>query len=450
MSFSDYVFVGTLSELGFKMEENYKEPYSNGTITGYTFRSKPLTTAFFQNLDQSKFIQSTVSKKNKEEINNDVRSSKIFKKCPLKIESTYYPYYNRNINTTKVKPLKNSLECKINYDYDLIKYEEDDHFNEFHYDTFKGGNVATCLIFPPSSLTGFEYVGGDLVFKIGDDEHVITTSDFKETMCVIFGRVLHKCTPVTSGTRYVFKGSISASLPEILSVNNRFTIEAIDKALSLEIIEIKYDDKIEEQNKLIEEKIEDYYKAKIDYCKKNLPQKLDDKDDFSEISDLKSLQTDYAQALRKLKTLKNLNSSHYSASYYNLNDKKYNICVLPYYIDNMNNLSSYKKGTLDYIKQLIVNGWNVTTLYETFNFKTDFEEEYRHFEGSRFYSSASGHDYEDYDGTGYNVKYALHYNISDVECGNCIDYHSEYNDQSGDDIYEEYKCSCLLVWKEQN
>lgn len=439
MSLSDYIFIGTLSELGFNLEEEYKEKYNEKF---YRFNSRPLATSFFQNLNQSKFIQSTVSKENKDVINNNVRSSKIYKECPIRIKSTCYQY-NRNINTKKVKPLKNSLECKINYDFDLIKYEEGDHFNEFHYDTFKGSNIATCLIFPPSSLTGFEYVGGDLVFKIGETEHVISTSDFKETMCVIFSRVLHKCTPVTSGTRYVFKGSISATLPEILSVNNRFTIESIDKALPLEI---KYYDKIEEQNKLIEERIEDYYKAKIDYAKKNLPQKLDDKDDFTEISDLKSLQSDYAQALRKLKTLENLNSSH-SVSYYNLNDKKYNICVLPYYIDNMNELTSYKKGTLDYIKQLIMNGWNVTTLYETFRFKTDFEEDCRHFRGARFYSSASGHDYEDYDGTGHNVNYALHYNISDVECGNCIDYHSEYNDQSGDDIYEEYECSCLLVWK---
>jgi hypothetical protein len=442
MSFSEYVFVGTLSELGFKMEETYREPYSNGKLNGYTCRSKPLATSFFQNLDQSKFIQSTVSKKNKEEINNNVRSSKIFKKCNIKIESTQYQY-NRNINTTKVKPLKNSLECKINYDFDLIKYEEGDHFNEFHYDTFKDANIATCLIFPPSSLTGFEYMGGDLVFKIGDDEHVISTSEFKNTMCVIFGRVLHKCTPVTSGTRYVFKGTLSASLPEILSVNNRFTIEAINKALPLEI---KYDDKIKEQKKLIEEIIDDYYKAKIDYCKKNLPQKLDDKDVLTEISDLKLLQTDYAQALRKLKTLENLNSNC-SVSYYNLDNKKYNICVLPYYINNMYDISSYKKDILDYIKQLITNGWNVTTLYETFSFVTNFEEDCRRFRGAKFYSSVSGYDYDDYDGIEYNVNYALHYNISDVECGNCIDYHSEYNDQSGDDIYEEYECSCLLVWK---
>jgi hypothetical protein len=436
MDISEYVYIGPLSELGFSITYNDRQHHN----------PKPIDLTYFTKLDQTKFVKSSVARNNIDRVDDKIRSSMIYNNCNIQVVplGPLGPqYYNnsRKINTTKVKLLKNSLECNIGHKFDLIKYVQGDHFDEFHYDTFRKNNVATLLIFYPC-----EYTGGDLVFKIGDIVHVVKTSEFKDVMCVIFGNVLHKCTPITSGTRYVFKGSISASLPEILSEINRFTIEAIDKVLSLEIIETEYDDKIKEQKKLIEEKIKDYYKAKIDYAMHNLPRKLDDKNDNIEITDLKSLHSDYVQALCKLKTLENLNSSH-SSSYYNLDDKKYNICVLPYYIEDMNNLSSYKKGTLDYIKQLIINGWNVTTLYETFSFKTDFEEECRRFEGAKFYSSASGHEYEDYDGTGYNVNYALHYNISDVECGNCIDCHSEYNDQSGDDIYEKYKCSCLLVWK---
>jgi len=448
-SFSDYVFIGSLSELGFKLEEKYKEKFDNNS---YTLKSRPFDSKYFTALDQTKFVQSTVSKDNKDIVDDGVRSSKIYKKCNIEVRSSCtYDYYNRKINTTKVKPLKNSLECSFAYEFDLIKYEEGDHFNEFHYDTFKNGNVATLLIFYPS-----EYTGGDLVFKIDDVEHIIKTDEFKEITCVIFGKVLHKCTQITSGIRYVFKGSIKASLPNILSVNNRFTIDEIDKIdkiNNVSTVEINYDDEIEEQKKIIEDLIDSYYNAKIAYAKANLPSKLNHINNKNNINnkdnddeDNKNDDSDYIKALRKLKCLESCKSDHRIR--FNLDGKKYNICVLPYYIESMNDIMKYQQSTLDYIKQLILAGWNVTAMYETFNFKTDFEEGWRKLEGTQFYGSASGRNYDDYDGTGYNGKYILHYDTSDVEGGKCLDFHSEYNDQSGDDIYEEYECSCLLVWKE--
>ena len=438
-SFSDYVYIGPLSELGFKLEEEYKEKYNNNGYIGYQIKSRPFDSKYFTTLDQTKFVQSTVAKDNKDIVNDGVRSSKIYKKCNIKLSSSCsYDYYNRKINTTKVKPLKNSLECSVKYEFDLIKYEEGDHFNEFHYDTFRNGNVATLLIFCPS-----EYTGGDLVFKIDDVEHIIKTDEFKEITCVIFGKVLHKCTPITNGIRYVLKGSIKATLPNILSVDNRFTIDEIN---NVSTIEINYDDEIEEQKKIIEDLIDSYYNAKIAYAKTNLPSKLNhinNKDNDDE--DNKNDDSDYIKALRKLKCLESCNSYH--GIRFSLDEKKYNICVLPYYIETMNDFTKYQKSTLDYIKQLILAGWNVTTMYEAFNFKTDYEEGWRKLIGTRFYGSASGRNYDDYDGTGYNYKYILHYDISDVEGGKCLEFHSEYNDQSGDDIYEEYECSCLLVWK---
>jgi len=242
MELSDYVYIGSLSEMGFKVVEKNK--------------LEPIDSTYFKQLNQTNFIKSTVSKSNHNIIDENVRSSKIYKKCPIEVKSTSYECYSTKIDLKKIKPLKNSLECSINYKFDLIKYEEGDHFNEFHYDTFKDGNVATILIFVPS-----EYTGGDLIFKIGETEHIIKTDEFKETTCVIFGNVLHKCTPITHGIRYVIKGTIKAELPEILSDIKKFKLEQIeDLLLRMEEKSIDYYDKIEKQEQIIKDIIDSYYK----------------------------------------------------------------------------------------------------------------------------------------------------------------------------------------------
>ena len=103
----------------------------------------------------------------------------------------------------------------------------------------------------------------------------------------------------------------------------------------------------------------------------------------------------------------------------------------------MSNILEYTLSTRMYIKSKIQEGWNVTYMYKNFDYKTDYEEGYRKLENDDIY--------DDY---GYNYsKYELHYDSYDISNGKCLDYHSEYNDQSGNDIYEEYKCSCLLIWK---
>ena len=109
----------------------------------------------------------------------------------------------------------------------------------------------------------------------------------------------------------------------------------------------------------------------------------------------------------------------------------------------MNDLTQYHLETLKYMKKLIEEGWNISTMYETFDYTTDFEEGWKKLSHTQFF------DCDDYEGcfTTENNTYKLLYDNSDVECGKCVSYYSEYNDQSGDDIYESYECSCLLIWK---
>lgn len=264
-----------------------------------------------------------MSKNNTEIIDEKIRASKIYKDCNIEIKPLKSYDYSRKLDTTKVKLLKNSLECSIGHRFDLIKYEKEDHFNEFHYDTFTNGNVATLLIFYPS-----EYTGGDLVFNIEGVEHVVKTSEFKDVMCVIFGNVLHKCTPITTGVRYVIKGIVKAELPEILSESHKFKLEDILSSLSSMQESTDYTKQIQDTRKELVDIITKYYMNKIEYHKQNLPSKLDeDKGD-------KNIKKEYEQARRKLRLLENYDIEH--GIRFDLDEKKYNICVLPYYIDSMN------------------------------------------------------------------------------------------------------------------
>jgi hypothetical protein len=441
-SFESLVYVSTLDELNIILMEQYNEKNSytsyNGKICeGYTIKERVFNKTYFEKLDPSKFTQSTVGKGKEDVIDTSKRSSKIYKKANILIRNKYESY-NRSINTTKINPLKDSLECEYSYDVDLIKYETGDHFDEYHYDTFRNGTVATLLIFPPTSMIG-EYTGGDLVFKINDVEHRICPSSFTDKfMCVIFGYVLHKCEPVTSGTRYVIKSTIKAKLPNILSDKNKFKIEDIEQSNTIELDETKNSEIIENKIDELKSIIKEYNEIKTKYLLDNLPDKLNldlDEYDSSTQSELSDLNDEYIDLKKEIKFLKNTNIN-YEIGYY-LDRAKYNVCVLPYYVEDMTNLSLYRLNTKKYMKNLIKEGWNITYMYNTFNFKTDYDDGDRKLYGNDFDND------EDYRYS--NYKY--HYTYDDIENGKCIDYHSEYNDESGNDVYEEYKCSCLLIWR---
>ena len=89
---------------------------------------------------------------------------------------------------------------------------------------------------------------------------------------------------------------------------------------------------------------------------------------------------------------------------------------------------------------MLEKGYNIVPIYMKIELKTDFEDGWRKIYGS---TPIDINEDNDYGGRRYN----LQYNEGWVTCGKELDYHSEYNDQSGDDIYEKYECSCLLIWK---
>jgi len=446
--FSDFVHICPIDKLRAKLVENYDEPIydTHGKKYGTTFKVRDLDKKFFDSLNPEKFVQSSVGKGKEDVINTNIRSSKIYKNINIRIESKYgYADYTPKLNISNIKPLKDNLECGFTSQFDLIKYESGDHFNEFHYDTFKDNNVATLLIFPPKSICG-EFTGGDLVFKINDEEYRIETNKFDDNfMCVIFCNVLHKCEAVTSGTRYVIKSNIKAELPNILSDENKFKIDIIDKSINDDDFIIKQkkaaEIQLEKDEKKLKEIIIKYNNIKMNYMIENLPDTLEENiKDFDHYiqQELNTLNKEYNKLKINIKKLRNIDYSYFNIHSYKLNEKKYNICVLPYYVENISNIFEYTLKTRFYIKSKIEEGWNITYMYKNFDFKTDNDEGFRHLVL----------DDDIYDDYGYNnSNYELHYKIDDISNGKCLDYNSEYNDYSGNDIYEEYKCSCLLIWK---
>jgi hypothetical protein len=471
MSFEDYVYVGPLDDINFTIYQKYLSPMkyychiSKKEINEYTDDSKPLDKSYFDMLLPEKFVTSSVGKSNTDIIDTSVRKSKIYKDCKLEIRSKYE--YTRIINTKKIKTLQNSLECDISYDISLLKYDEGDHFNEFHYDTYKDGNIATFLIYPPSSMTG-TYTGGDLVFKINDIEYRVEASKFGDKfMCVIFGKVLHKCEPVTSGTRYVIKSSIKAKLPDVLSEQKKIKLSELNEFsdnTSEDYIQQKINEneiKLNEYKSKLKNIIKEYYEIKMqeinqDIDNKYYPQKINyDPDNFMRNKEADDKNFEYMELKNRIQNLEKTQnvletqlidlSSKSSNSiqiinYFELEEDKYNFCVMPYYIEDISNMKQYDKSMREYMRHLIENGWNITYFYDTFSLNTDYEEGYRKLECSTLF------DFDSYD-YDYNYKYNFNTKLSYITDGKQVSSYSEYNDQSGDDLYEEYECACLLIWR---
>lgn len=471
MSFEDYVYVGPLDDINFTIYQKYLTPtkyycsFYRKELDVFRQDTKPLDKSYFDMLTPEKFLQSNVSKSNKNIIDTSVRQSKIYKDCELEIRSKYE--YTRIINTKKIKSLQNSLECDISYDISLLKYDEGDHFNEFHYDTFKDGNIATFLIYPPSSMTG-RYTDGDLVFKINDIEYRVEPSKFDDKfMCVIFGKVLHKCEPVTSGTRYVIKSSIKAKLPDVLSEQKKIKLSELNEFsdnTSEDYIQQKINEtetKLDESKSKLKNIIKEYYEIKMreinqDIDNKYYPQKINsDPDIFMHNKEADDKNFEYMELKNRIQNLeKTLNvletqlidlfskssDSKQIINYFKLKEDKYNFCVLPYYIEDISDMKQYDKSIREYMRHLIENGWNITYFYDTFSLKTDYEEGYQKLQHSTLF------DFE-YDSYDYNYKYNFNTKLSDITDGKQVSSQSEYNDQSGNDLYEEYECVCLLIWK---
>lgn len=462
MELKDHVYIGDIKSLWIKLQYKYKKPIydSSGKSSGYQIENTAITKEYFESLDQTKFIQSTVGSKNGDVVNQNIRSSKIMKDCNVYIENSKYTKINIPI-------LNHNIECYPNCHSDLIKYEEGDHFDEFHYDTYKYGEVATLLIFPPQNISD-KFTGGDLIFKINDIEHVVETSKFNPDIftCVIFGKVLHKCTPILSGTRYVFKGRINSHFPNVISEDKLIKLSDIEiDILSLEKVREERQTQIKEKEIEIKECITEYFIKKTEYLmkkselcisnidKENYDFDLVDRnegsdDDIDDDSDIKDLYDDFKNKQRELILLKDIfnnNFCHKEGFYIDLMSKyKYNIFPLPMYINNLTRYEEYDNKILQEIKRFINLGYKVTPLYITF----EIEKKYNDFDSTISALTMTDHDTYDEDDYYYNSKDEIYFHKDKniIRKGKLINQYSEYNDESGYDKHIKYECSCLLIF----
>jgi hypothetical protein len=185
-------------------------------------------------LKDDDFAISKVGSAQGDQVKPEIRSSKIYKSKNLTFHINYIynnydshysyaQYSSKNIYYSFIPPYLNVAF----QDPKLLKYETGDHFNTFHYDTFKDNEIGTYLYYPPNGLFN-TFTGGELIFQLEDgSEKIIEPAKFTKWTLITFGNILHKCQPVTSGVRYVFKGLLTTMLANIYHLQNAFNLSQV-------------------------------------------------------------------------------------------------------------------------------------------------------------------------------------------------------------------------------
>jgi hypothetical protein len=357
--------------------------------------------------------------------------------------NNYYKY--SSIRMTHIPILENSLLCSVSYSFKLFRYQTGNFESQFQVDDLYDWNLswkgcATMLIYPPKSITGHTFKGGDLVFQIDGQEHRIKPSEFVDDyVCVIFGKIPYKCEPITEGTMYLIKGCINSKLPNILSSQTQIAKDIMDIESNQEDF-INY---INTQSSSIKDSIDkivdEFYNKKIEYVKDNLPDNLYDTHHDESRDDDRYENFEYKVLLYNYNNLNNYKQYNQIGDI-NFDEDKYNICMLPFYIGELNNYKLYPKSFIDYVKQLINSGWKINFCYDTINTNRDSEESYNpeHIRDSSLLSNG----YKSWDDTYHDYINIMNYN-DNYQYGKMISYSREGSSY----IDRSYECLCMIVYK---
>jgi hypothetical protein len=430
---------------------------------------------FFDKLTNDHFEDSTVGKLDTNIINKDIRSSKKFnnskglnfnlernKDYHYILEDDDFDYeYNiiHKIESDLLKSFDISKNLKfVNFGYlSLIKYEVNDHFDSFHYDTFTNKCIGTILIFPPNTINRFE--GGDLIFKDEDEDEnseiIIEPSKFTEWTIVAFGKQLHKCTKVTSGVRYVFKANLYSKIP-IVTNNNCIKLDIVEDLInSYNTVENKKDIKlkklINENTQILETilvtktelnqlKLDYIVKGETVYINEDEDEYKDEKDEDLEKSNIRITNPIYDQVYDEYVKLKELLENNYKYIYNLHNKKKYKeyqlekdsiyIYCLQNYYDNPDDIYEYNLEDLQLIKNLIktnnkVIGYNCTIYVKKYAKNTYYDDESKY---SRQFDNCKWLEFDNYI------------------FGKIDSKSSEFNDEGAYDKITTYISSCLIIY----
>jgi len=495
MSFDENLLVIPLDKLNMHMTCNKFEKFGN-----FTSRGNISIKDFFDNLKDSDFSPITVGTPKGDIIDTSIRSGKIYNGTGdytdiptshlnyIKIVNNYYygmvMNYDNNIPGTKIeraiipfitKVITPSIEdCKGKF----MKYEVGDHFDTFHYDTFINyKQKGTVLIFPPNTINKF--TGGELVFKDdSNQELIIKPADFTVWTAVIFGKILHKCTPITSGVRYVLKYNLYAYLPGVLDGKSSLNKEDIQKLIDnydkknilsvvskeLDTVKMRISELFKERQKIETEYFNEMIKKiethEVYYTDDfNLEEENKNQDSYYLVKNFKDTNYNiiYNPALdtinhklnmvmlehkyinKKINIINYESSDNYKDDLKNIYDKLKTVgipiiyCMETFY----NSINEYSLKHLKIINELLSKDISVFEINKTF-VKTDYYNS-RHGEIKDDYD----YNFTKYDGDCSNYTWIN----KNFEYGKVNSKYSEYNDESGDDIITKYEVSCLIIYK---
>ena len=430
-----------------------------------------------------------VAKKGRSIIDPSIRSSKINR-------SIYINLDNERLNKCEEyiykmdKPIDNMVNIggkSYNIgigNIQLIRYDAADHFDEFHQDKFKTSDncnmIGTMLFFPPADISPF--TGGDLVFQTPNPdptnpEPVITTfepSKLSQWSIVAFGRVMHKCTPVSSGSRYVIKAEIWSEFPNIMDANLDITIDMITGAIKQntqpDIILHKKKEligRINEQNRKIAAQITDRIPGKKMAVSDMFD--IDAVDNQTSDDSIDAFIVEYKVAMRSIYllqqefndnlkysglnedskipseleyTLKTQDNSYPKHKSYPMNiyvlSTEYQIPVMP------DTIKQWKVKYLFIIKSILEAGYKIAFVNRLFETYKPALLCYEH--ANRDLEKPESLGYE-YNGRADNINWIFE---NDREVGKLINTESTYNDESGYDISNTYSSTCIAFWCEKH
>lgn len=385
-----------------------------------------------RDIPDDKWHLSTISYKNEELLDITKRSSKkctcisIHKLPPYFCDDydDYETFKKFNLDLKYTSFDKNNFNNEIS-NFQLLKYDINDHFNEFHYDKHQDNIIGTALLFPPAHISSF--TGGDLVFKkVEDDQesfYTIHPSKFTEWTLITFGHILHKCTPVESGTRYVFKGDIISHIK--LSPINMSLIG-----------------------------ITDLLQYSLDHCddrRITIKQKIE-----SLLADLQidlqyGLELDLDKYISKCKivkpTLEKLQNEYIESNSFHNTDihlpEDINYKVIIYVCDTKYeqpyDYNTFKINHLKMIKAIVKSEKKYK--FALFNKQFEYYIPYDKFCHPDDYLGSRLLQYDSGDKNIYKWIFQ-----NDTEIGELYDKQSEYNDESGYNITNCYVSTCIAYW----
>jgi hypothetical protein len=459
--------------------------------TKFTIRDNIKEDVFFSELRPEHFSPVNVGTFKGDEFKPDIRSGKIYNRTGdyssvkdesklnhINISKRYYwgdDYHDSEISGIQIEkgilPFVNKyLTPHVDYSGKFLKYDEGDHFDTFHYDTLKKSyERGTLLIFPPNKYNVF--TGGHLIFKNDGEEKIVDPSQFTDWTAVAFGKILHKCTPITSGTRYVLKYTIKAYIPGIINDDTYFKKDQINDLLATydntkvkqnieeQVLKLKQEIKelITEKQKLEKEfydemlenilsgnttydndkhdKYEESRNSNSYYLTKNFNDTLTGK--TYENYELETINTQIDTKLLEYQFLTyklnfiDVDELRINASEIITSVKQSSYPVVYYTGTYYKDINEYKMDHLKLINELIDAGLQV------FPMNTEVSSTLLHEEISRGYGETKyGHKMEKYTW----IK------EGEFNTGMISSKYSEYNDESGYDKLTIYNISCFLIY----